>query len=178
MHLFLNCHHWLPHHYRPNIISIFFLQVKLFVIDLMHTLDNGVLRQGLFQVLRTGYDNAKERMKYVSAPLPPSQNKLFSEALQNVFENMRACLPEEYVRKPRPPSFASQYKSRECNTVGVLFVPALWHIPEVQVYLDKGIFKNFMNLVTGIKLVGGFSPKPLPQVYLVCLLLIRKNIKC
>jgi hypothetical protein len=44
------------------------------------------------------------------------------------------------------------------------YAPGLLLIPDVFNHFDKGLRKNFWNLITFAKLIGHFSIKPLPQV--------------
>lgn len=98
--------------------------------------------------------------------------KIFGKAYSDVFrkridECMEAWRPNisgDFARKPRALKDIKFWKMRETNVAGVFMIPALIWIAGVKDELDFGFFRNYMNLITAMRLVYNFSHKDLPSV--------------
>ena len=125
----------------------------------MHTADAGVLWTAVSLLFSVGQDEAK--WKYV---------RTYSKVLMTRVNMYRAAwrrqITYDFARRPRPLTMWNRAKACETHTVGILEVPNLHHIPEVNDLLDKSMFKNYMLLVASMKLVCSFSCKPIPRVSL------------
>ena len=130
----------------------------------MHTIDNGLLKVSFFLVLRVGF-KTDEHWKYITPSLKSSSQAEYAAAVTDAFRVFRKCQPVEYNRQPRDPfQAASHYKCAETRMAALRFLPALFHIPQVNKHLDSEVNENFMNLVVFARLVGHFSFKPLTKV--------------
>lgn len=129
-----------------------------FNIDFMHDVDGHVLSVGIGQLLAVGFEG--ETWKRIGTTLPPE----FWQSCNAWMEHWRVWLPRDFARKPRSFEQLPKYKMRETHVAAVHLVPALCHVPDLWAPMDKGLYKNFMKLVAGVLLVGGFSCKPLPKV--------------
>lgn len=131
----------------------------------MHTVDNGVLKFGMYQVLRTGFEKKKEAWKYVTARLAPTIRRIYKRSVTRVFRIFRKCQPSDYARQPRDPFIAAgSYKTAESRLAGTRYLPALFHVPEVNKHFHNPLSSNYMNLVIFCRLIGHFSTKPLHDV--------------
>lgn len=98
--------------------------------------------------------------------------KKFLEKLPDaVFQKIEACMKAwrpnistDFARQPRSIKEIKFWKMRETNVAGVFMIPALIWVDEVKDELDHEFFTNFMNLITGMRLVYNFSHKPIAKV--------------
>jgi hypothetical protein len=141
-------------------MTIILSQVSGFVLDMMHTIDGGVLLNVLKQMFHVGYD---DRSKYFMARLPPTIFRL----LENALATWKYNSPNEFSRKPRPLADIKKWKMRETAMMGIYVIPALLHLPNVRQYLDNEMFDAYLNLVAGMRLVCGYSTRPVPPVSIV-----------
>jgi hypothetical protein len=131
----------------------------------MHTLDNGIVKFGFYQVLRVGFDSEKERWKFIRPHLNKLELNQFTAIVNDAFAVFRKCLPNDYVRQPRNPFEAAQdYKTAEVRLAATRFLPALLQLPRFSDFKDGGLSKNYMNLVIFCRLVNHFSTKPIRVV--------------
>jgi hypothetical protein len=132
---------------------------KDLTIDIMHTGDGSVVKMGIGLLLSVApQDDSKWKL------VGPSQSPAWWETCNKYVLVWRRWLPKDFARKPRALINLKSYKMREVRVAAVHLVPALWHVPQLGSSIDKGLFENFMKLVTAMHLVGGFSCKPLPKV--------------
>ncbi len=142
-----------------------FPQIDQYVHESMHTIDNGILRLGFYQVLRVGFHSEKEKWKYIRPHYPAATQKRYTAMVNDAFDVYRKCQPNDYVRQPRNPCDAAHdYKTAEVRLAATRFLPAFLQLPRAQEFLDTELAGNYMNLVVFCRLVNHFSTKPLSEV--------------
>jgi hypothetical protein len=131
----------------------------------MHTIDNGILKLGFYQIVRAGFGE-KENWKYVRRPLRADVLAAYTAAVNDAFDVFRKCLPSDYARQPRNPfEAAHDYKTAEVRVAAMRFLPALLKTPRVAQFITDGeLTANFMNLLVFCRLVNHFSTKPMDTV--------------
>jgi hypothetical protein len=140
-------------------------QINHYVNDPMHSIDSGIGKYGFYQAIRVGYDNEKDRWKFIRPHLPKPELSKFTAVVNDAFAVFRKCLPGDFVRQPRNPFEAAQdYKTAEVRLAATRFMPALLQLPRFADFKDGGLTKNYMNLVIYCRLVNHFSTKPIPVV--------------
>jgi hypothetical protein len=135
----------------------------------MHGSDLGQGGILIKNVFRLGFDPS-DKWKYVHGlGMNSAREAIFREKLDLYFGIWRFCLPDDFARRPRDLQWANDYKAREINVVVMRYFLAMWLAfggqQVADEFFEKGFFKNVMRFVTFMKLVGGFSSKPLPKVF-------------
>lgn len=123
----------------------------------MHTIDGGILLNIIKQAFHVGLD---DKTKYFTARVPPT---IFA-ALENAIATWTYNTPKEFSQRPQPLSEIKKWKMRETAMMGIYVIPALLHLPSVESFMDRELFDNYMNLVAGMRLVCGYSTRPVPKV--------------
>lgn len=133
------------------------MQVKHFIIDPMHTIDGGVLRVAIQLMFSVGFP---KRWKYI--PVGSTHAAFFGKVNEYMDAWRKNISRDDYARKPRALKDVARWKMRETRTAGVIMIPALNAVPELQ--FDIHFFRAYMYLVTGMRLVYRFTHKPIPKV--------------
>lgn len=141
-------------------VFIFFptFQTKYFIIDVMHTIDGGVLKLCIMIMFTIGFEPGKAKLicgKYTAAVM---------EMFEKCMKAWRPNISSDFARQPRSLKEINFWKMRETNIAGIFMIPALIWVDGVKDELQMPFFSNFMNLITGMRLVYNFSHKALPKV--------------
>jgi hypothetical protein len=148
-------------------------QTKRAVVDTMHGPDLGMGGLLIKHVFRIGFEGANKWRFVHGLGLQPQKEVQFRDKIDICFDAWKACLPDDFARKPRHPKWANDYKAREINVIVMRYFLAMWHAfggegeKNAEEYLDKGFFKNVMCFVTAMKILGSFSCKPLRKVFII-----------
>ena len=127
----------------------------------MHSIDGGALYFTIKQVFGVGLDRA-------DLYLFRQWNATHLRHVNNVFEIWAHNTPMEFSRRPRPITKVKLWKMRETAMVGIYIIPALFAMPDFRKLVSPSLLNAYMNLIAGIRLVGGYSTKPVSQVCSCC----------
>lgn len=125
----------------------------------MHTIDGGVLKVCIMLMFCIGFEPGKGH-KLVCAKYTPAVLRMIESCLKA----WRPNISSDFARQPRSLKEINFWKMRETNIAGVFMIPALIWVNRVKDELDHEFFSNYMNLITGMRLVYNFSHKPLQKV--------------
>lgn len=141
---------------------LFLIQVLLFVIDAMHTIDGNVLRVAIYLLFSIGFGD-KEKWKHILG-----YKAILIAKIEKYLKNWRSNVTRDFARQPRPLKNIRDWKMRETHTAGVYLITALQAVPELGPFFREAkrklFFNAYMHLVSGIRHVYNFSHKPIPKV--------------